>query len=105
MQVQVTTRLLVRPKRARKGNIWPLLVVDLDLVPRGGGNRRAAERLAARWRGDKTLSDFIEKIVVGTSKVRVHLTACPELDARIEEERRREREGRDVPGQLPLFAV
>lgn len=105
-QMELRSRLVMR-RHGRGGSEptpWPMLVVDMILLPRGSGNRNRARRIADRWRKSEVMAPFVEKIITGASKVRVHLTCSPELQEAVREAQKLERESQDLPGQLGLFA-
>jgi hypothetical protein len=94
MQAEVTTKF-----KMTEG----VMVLDIKLVPRGSGNRAAAQRLGRGVRSHPDLGPHIKRVVVGTSRVTVHFLVTLEFlkivrDLKLEE-------NRDVPGQLALFGL
>lgn len=85
------------------GGPKPELIIRLVLLPRGGGNRNKARRLAERLKTDKHLGEHIRKITAGTSSVILRMPITPAtwrgVNAFLSEEKS---EPVDVPGQLPL---
>jgi len=98
VQVEVKTKAYV----TRDGQ--PRVVMTLDLVPRGSGNRANARRIAAAARGHRIMGPHITRVVVGASRVVLHMRASLGLLAAVNEVAREVEASRDVPGQLPLFA-
>lgn len=100
MPIEMTTRVVFRPGESP----WPLMVIDQVFVPRGSGNRNKARRLAESWRQSVLMAPFVEKVTVGASKVRVHLTMSPALKKAMDQYQREQAEQiPDVPGQELLF--
>ena len=100
MPVEVKTHVKFTPGSSP----WPLMIVDMVYVPRGSGNRNKARAMAERWRESDVMAPFLEKVVVGASKVRVHLRCSPAFTQAMARVREEEAARVDVPGQLGLFA-
>ena len=104
MPMEMRTRVVLKGRLTEK-HPWPLLVIDLVMVPRGSGNRNKARRVGDSWRRSELMKPFVEKVVVGASKVRVHLTLSPDLKRTMDQYQREqaEQQVQDVPGQALLF--
>ena len=76
------------------------MVLDVKLLPRGSGNRAAAERLARQFEADERFAPHIIEVNAGASRVTVHFRCSLALIRAIQEAKI---EVRDVPGQLGLF--
>jgi len=72
MRIEVKTRF----HKTRAGE--PRLVLDFMLTPRGSGNKAAAERLAKEAR-ESALASHLTRVVVGASRVTLHLRSDLEL--------------------------
>lgn len=94
MQVEVTTKIKLG------GETGSILILDVALLPKGSGNRAAAQRLAEGFRRSPELAPHVVKMTTGTSRVIVHLRNSPSLISAILKIKAM---ARDVPGQLPLF--
>lgn len=94
MQIEVATKLRLKDNT---------VIIDVKLLPRGSGNRNAARRLGESFRRNPHLKDHIKKIVIGTSRVTIHLISSVKLLAEIQRMIADNVAQRDDPGQLPLF--
>ena len=86
----------------------PELVITINILPRGSGNRNKARELAEYMRRDSNLGPHIGKIVAGASRVTAHLPITRDMqkaiDAFLAERKQQQQEDQlhDLPGQLPL---
>jgi hypothetical protein len=81
-----------------------MLVMQIDLLPRGSGNRNFARRLAASFKTHDLLGPQVVKVVAGTSRVTVHMrSTIAALEAVAECQRRvREQQAQADSSQLLL---
>ena len=94
MQIEVTSKIKFA------GDTGSVLILDVALLPKGSGNRAAAERLAHDFRTNPELAPHVEKITAGTSRVIVQLRNSPSLLAAIVKIKQA---ARDLHGQLHMF--
>ena len=83
----------------------PEVLVDLVFVPRGSGNRNKARQVAQILRVNPRFKPHVRKVVVGASRVTVHLIPTFDLLRDLEALKNQQTEAADVPGQLRLFAT
>lgn len=100
MQIEVKTRMRITGEE-------PEVIMDLLLKPRGSGNRHQARLLGRAFRNHRILGDHVKKVVVGSSRVTVHLRATLDAIRAVNEcaEENRRNQPVDVPGQLKLFGI
>jgi hypothetical protein len=98
MQIESRARLKIN-RSGTKAQI----ILDMMLMPRGSGNRAFARRLGESFKRDKRLDAYRTRVVIGASRVTVHLKAEPGLMATILEISQSISQQRDLPGQLPMF--
>lgn len=96
-EVQVKTESVVRRGKA-------LVLLRINLLPRGGGNRARALRLAKQVREYDLLAPHVVSIRVGSSSLLIYLRPSTQLLLDMAALELRKRNDQDVPGQLPLFA-
>lgn len=99
MQIEVKTRL----KIARDGT--PVVIMDVLLLPRGSGNRNRARRLGEAFRQHPKIKKHIRKIVVGASRITVHMRSSIALMRDINQISPELEATQDVEGQLKLFGA
>lgn len=79
------------------------VVVVIDLVPRGSGNRNMARRLADEFRDHEVLGVHLLEVRAGASRVTLHFRPTWEaMKAMWEWTSEGKRAGRDNPDQLKL---
>ena len=98
-RVEVKTRMKV----TRSGEAE--VIMDVLFIPRGSGNRNKARALGQAFRNHPKMKVHIKRVVVGSSRVTVHMRSSLALMKEISEMWAERRMGADVPGQLPLFAT
>lgn len=90
-------------KITRSGD--PEVIMDVLFIPRGSGNRNKARALGVAFKTHPKMKPHIKRVVVGSSRVTVHLRSSLALMKEISEMWAERRANGDVPGQLPLFAT
>ena len=93
-QAQVKSEIVVR--RGQE----PEVLIKINLIPRGGGNRSLARRLGKAFRTDERFSDHVTRVKVGSSSVWVYMRPSFEMMWRIW--KLQHDKSKDVQGQLPL---
>ncbi|HEX2973366.1 MAG TPA: hypothetical protein VHP11_13610 [Tepidisphaeraceae bacterium] len=68
MKIEVTTKV-----RFLKGGESSELILRVNFLPRGSGNRNKAKRLADAFREHESMKQHIRKVVCGASSVTVHM--------------------------------
>lgn len=92
-QVQVKTEMCWR-----KGKD-PLVLLKINLLPRGGGNRNLARRVGRAFKTDPRFADHVVRVKVGSSSVWVYLESSVDLMLTV---LKIKMQPKDVRGQLPL---
>lgn len=98
MPIEVKTRM-----KMVNGGRESEVIMDLLLLPRGSGNRNQARAIGRAFKRNRHLKGHVKRVVVGSSRVTVHLRSSISLLREIQKMAEEER-ALDVPGQLPLFA-
>jgi hypothetical protein len=93
-QVQVIAKNVTR-----KGHD-PEVLVKINLLPRGSGNRNLARRVGAAFRRDPRFADHVTRVKVGSSSVWVYMR--PSFELMLLVLKLQYGKPQDVPGQLPL---
>lgn len=94
----------LRTRYRTRGPHAPELILDLLLTPRGSGNRRMAQGLAAAAKSHPRLGRHVRNVVAGSSRVRISLKPSVELTRdMLAWNAERSAATPDVEGQLPLF--
>lgn len=96
-QVEVRTRTVLK-----KGKD-PEVLMAVNLLPRGSGNRTRARVLAKGFKDHPVLGPHILRISVGASRVNVYFRPSLQLWAEMSKMALAKSESQDVPGQLALF--
>jgi hypothetical protein len=94
MQIEVTTKALVGAGE---------VVIRINFVPRGSGNRGHARRVGRLFREDPTCRKHLRKLVVGLSSVILHLDASFDAWTALGELVERERQSQADRRQWKLF--
>lgn len=79
------------------------IVLQVQLLPRGSGNRNKARALAETYRTHRIMRPHIKRVLCGASSVTVHFRASLGLVDAWNQVAAEERARQDVPGQMPLF--
>jgi hypothetical protein len=93
-QVQVISKNVMR-----KGHD-PEVLVKINLLPRGSGNRNLARRVGKAFRVDERFADHVTRVKVGSSSVWIYMR--PSFDLMLTILQIEYGKQQDVPGQLPL---
>jgi hypothetical protein len=86
----------------RKGRD-PEVLVKINLLPRGGGNRTLARRVGRSFKRDEPFASHVTRVRVGSSSVWVYMRPSFELMWVIWGTKAQQVQ--DVPGQLKLFGM
>lgn len=87
-----------------KGEQSPLLLMEVHLLPRGGGNWKAARELADEFKNDPNLGPHVVRLVAGKSKVSVYFRPSLDLMRAVWHWPNPVPGTTDDPAQLKLFA-
>jgi hypothetical protein len=71
------------------GSIKAVVVLQVDLLPKGGGNRAFARRLADAFEEHAVIGPHVERVICGTSRVVVEFDASFDAVEAVTECRRR----------------
>ena len=94
---QVKTEAVVRRGKA------PEMLMRVNILPRGGGNRAVARRLAGEFRRHPILGDHITSVRVGSSAVLVYFRPSVQLSYELSKMALERQQSREDPAQLGLF--
>ncbi len=95
-KVQVKSEVLVN----RKGCDEVQVLMKINLLPRGSGNRNLARRIGKAFEADERLSPHVRKIRVGSSSVWLYVVPSLELSMTLWQ--MQHAKAADIAGQLKL---
>ena len=93
-QAQVKSEIVVRRRHE------PEVLIKINLVPRGGGNRNLARRVGKAFKTDERFADHVTRVKVGSSSIWVYMRPSFEMMFRIWKLQHPSKQ--DVEGQMPL---
>ena len=81
----------------------PEMLMRVNILPSGGGNRSLARRLAGQFRQHPILGEHITRIRVGSSAVLVYFRPSVQLSYELSKMALERQQQREDPSQLGLF--